>query len=127
MKDPWNPQKEEIRQWAYVSDAQWPDQDFNLSVAKVHFSDLIIEFAIDDDCPKRDFFLSCAYIIVGDAVRTKYVSHTKAEVEEFIERVKATKNEQMTLLHGRAIALVNNPSSFNYDLWCSGGYAKQEI
>ena len=126
MRDPWNPRKHELRVWAYDPEASWPDQDFDLSVAELCFSELILEFANDDSCPKKEFFLSCAYILIGDAVMTEYGFRTKEDVEGFLIEVNAIKNERMSLLYNRAIELMNNPPSFDYDLWCGEGYVNQQ-
>lgn len=89
MQDSWKPMKQELREWAYDPNAIWPDQDFDLSVAKLHFDDLIIDFSADDKCPKRNLFLKCAYLIVGDAVMTDYKSRPKTGADQFLVKVKA--------------------------------------
>lgn len=126
MQDPWNPEKDELRLWAYDPASEWPDQDFDLSVAELWFSDLIIELAGDEACPRSDFFLGCAYLIVGDAVMTDYRTRSKEEIEHFLEAVKTQPHERLTKLYKRSIDLINNPGLFDYDLWCSAGYAKEQ-
>lgn len=125
LQDPWNPQSEEIRAWAFEPDSIWPDQDFDLSVAELHFADLIIELSCDARCPKKDFFLSCAYIIVGNAVMTEYETRSKTEVEQFLQQLKATNNERLLTLYKLAKELVATPSSFDYDFWCGEGCLAQ--
>lgn len=127
MRDPWNPQIKEIRAWAFEQDSFWPEQDFDLSVAELQFADLIIELSCDVSCPKKDFFLSCAYIIVGDAVMTEYESRSKEEVEQFLQQLKATNNERLLTLYKAGKKLVAKPSSFDYDFWCSEGCLAQYI
>ncbi|KAF7786169.1 hypothetical protein PRUB_a0647 [Pseudoalteromonas rubra] len=116
---------EEIRAWAFESDSPWPGQDFDLSVAELHFADLIIELSCDASCPKKDFFLSCAYIIVGDAVMTEYETRSKAGVEQFLQQIKATNNERLLTLYKLGTKLVATPSSFDYDFWCGEGCLAQ--
>ena len=126
MKDPWNPKKEELRKWAYDPESKWPDQDFDLSVTEIHFSELILECAIDENCPKKDFFLSCAYILVGDAVRSGFNSTTKENVQDFLKAVKITNNKNLLLLFERATKLIKNPLLFDYDLWCAEGFVRKD-
>ncbi len=73
MIDPWNPTKSELKEWAYSSDPYCPAQDFDLAVADICLSDIILESASDTQCPEQSFFLHCAYLIVGDAVRTNFL------------------------------------------------------
>lgn len=125
IKDAWNVYKDELRVWAYDADAPWPDQDFDLSVAEMYFSDLIIEFAADHQCPKRLFFLGCAYLLVGDAVMTDYQSRSKNEVQSFLAAVKKQDQDSLNRLYERSVELLENPGIFDYDLWCGEGYANQ--
>ncbi|MCI5165764.1 MAG: hypothetical protein D3903_06630 [Candidatus Electrothrix sp. GM3_4] len=125
MQDPWNPQIEELREWAFKSDSPWPDQDFDLSVAELHFSELIIELASNSNCPKADFFLSCAYIIVGDAVMTEYQSRSKSDVLKFINQLSISENNRLLTLNKLALKLLDTPSKFDYDFWCGEGCLSQ--
>ena len=124
MVEPYSIQIEELRLWGYDVTAPWPSQDFDLMVAEVCFSEIIIQLAIDDNCPKKDFFLSCAYIIIGDAVMTEYSSRSKEAIDEFLVSIKKENHEKLDLLYQRAIALMQDPTIFDYDLWCSEGYIK---
>ncbi len=127
MKDWWNPTIDEIRVWAYDKNPNYTEQDFELAVADIKFKDLILELANDDNCPNQKFFLSCAYLLIGDYVRVKYPSTTKGEIEDFLQQIKTYKNNKsFQLLYQRAIKLIKEPSSFNYELWCGGGYTYQD-
>jgi hypothetical protein len=108
--------------WAMNPDEELPTQDFDLAVAELCFADVILRLAIDSTCPKRDFFLHCAYLIVGDAVMSSYETRSKSDVEQYLMQVKAAHHPNLDALHERAIALMSDPSSFDYDLWCGGGY-----
>src|SRR6266498_4073214 len=68
MRSRYNPTAEDLRTWAYDSSSEEPAQDWDLSLATIPYDDLFLEFASDVDCPKRDYFLSLLYLIVGDAV-----------------------------------------------------------
>eukprot|EP01006_Ploeotia_vitrea_P051083 TRINITY_DN67525_c5_g12_i1.p1 TRINITY_DN67525_c5_g12~~TRINITY_DN67525_c5_g12_i1.p1 ORF type:complete len:162 (-),score=33.35 TRINITY_DN67525_c5_g12_i1:584-1018(-) len=129
FKDPFNPTEAELRQWAYLDEEAAEDveleQDFDLYVGEnAAFQDLIIELAGDDKCTQQKFFLSCAYLIVGNPARQKFADDdAKAKVLEFLLKVKAKDSEKLNLLHSRAEALLAAPETFEYDKWCSGGLA----
>lgn len=127
MKDPWSPAKEELRSWAFDANSLWPEQDFDLAVSELYFSDAILEFASNSNCPKQRFFLSCAYLLVGDAVRTGFHTSSQIEIQKFLDQAEETKNEYLLNLVARSKTLVNNPSSFDYKKWCSGGFAYEEL
>lgn len=61
--------REEITAWAYDVSAMWPFEDFDVCLPGQCSVSLLLELAMDLACPKRNFFLSCLYIYVGDAVR----------------------------------------------------------
>ncbi|AZZ92640.1 hypothetical protein EUZ85_18685 [Hahella sp. KA22] len=123
MKDPWNPITEELREWAFDVNALWPTQDFDLAVAELYLSEIILELASDDNCPKQRFFLKCAYIIVGDAVRTEYHTESKEDVMSFIDSAEKTGNSYLLKFIEQSKDLMQNPSKFDYDQWCDGGLA----
>jgi len=85
MKDPCNPQKVI---WAYDSKALCPVQDFNLAVADLSLAEVILDIASDDECPKQLLFLQCAYLIIGDAVRSNYKTYRRYEIVSFRNKQK---------------------------------------
>lgn len=127
MKDPWNPQKEELRQWAFDADLPWPEQDFDLAVSDMLFADIILELAADNHCPKQPFFLSCAYLIVGDAVRTNFEVCSRTDIQHFLSRAVQTSNQYLVTLAERSYLLIQNPETFDYEQWCGGGLADAEF
>ncbi|UZE97184.1 hypothetical protein [Alkalimarinus alittae] len=127
MKDPWNPINEELREWAYDADSLWPTQDFDLAVGELYLSDIIIELASDNSCPKQRFFLKCAYLIVGDAVRTDYHTETREDVSNFLKQASKTGNVYLLKFVEHAKELMSNPSKFDYDQWCDGGLANVQF
>lgn len=72
MIDPWNPTSSEIRSWAYDPEADDPCQDWALALSWLQDESVYLSLAADDRCPKRRFFLSLLYLMVGDAVRTDF-------------------------------------------------------
>lgn len=127
MKDPWNPQKEALRQWAFDAGAPWPEQDFDLAIGDLLFADIILELAADNHCPKQPFFLSCAYLIVGDAVRTHFDVCAKADLQHFLERAMQSGHPYLVTLVERSTVLIEHPDTFDYNQWCHGGLADAEF
>ncbi|TPV54582.1 hypothetical protein FJ444_18955 [Aestuariibacter sp. GS-14] len=127
MKDPWNPINEELREWAFDADALWPTQDFDLAVGELYLSEIILELASDDSCPKQRFFVRCAYLIVGDAVRTDYKTESKDDVEVFLEKAEKTGNTFLLKFVEHSKDLIQKPSKFDYDQWCDGGLANAQF
>ncbi len=74
LTNPIDPTPEDLRLWAYTRDAEYPDemsQDWDLCVISFERAPLILEFASDENCPNRRFFLGCLYTMAGDCVRTE--------------------------------------------------------
>lgn len=104
------------------------EQDFELLVAGLDRATIILECAADNQCPKQLFFLTCACLIVGDAIRSEedcsvFVGREK-EILAFIRRAEKTGNVHLLEFAWRARELIENPSTFEYDVWCSGELAR---
>ena len=125
--DPWSPSEQELRAWAYDSASMCPDQDWELAVAASGLWRAVLDFARDDHCPKQAFFLSVLYLIVGDAVRTGYVLFARDDVHRLLESADIASGSLVAKWRSRAIALMADPSHFDYGLWCAGGYAYHAI
>jgi len=119
----------QLRNWAYNPDQfVGMEQDFELLVANLDRANLVLECASDDDCPKQLFFLSCAFLIVGDAIRSNGDSSVFVAQEEeilaFVRQAEKTGNALLLEFVWRARDLIENPSTFEYDLWRGGELAR---
>ena len=126
FKDALDPTEEELRRWAAIEGATYPpemEQDWDLMVASPERADLILALAGDAACPNRGFFLSCLYLMVGDAVRSEGSTWPLAEISSWLERQEDLADPSISLFRERANALLANPETFNYNLWCWGGHA----
>jgi hypothetical protein len=83
----------------------------------------LLELAADDACPKRQDFLNCLYLLVGDAVMTEGVGTSYEEVEILLELATKEANPHITTWVKRSRHLLSHPDEFDYDLWCSGKLA----
>jgi len=111
----------ELKAWAYSPDSfNGLGQDFELAVASLHRSNVIIACASDNDCPKQRFFVQCAYQIVGDSVRSIRFDELERDLLCFVRRAEKTGNEYLLEFAWRARHLIENPSEFDYDQWCGG-------
>lgn len=119
----------QLLNWAYNPDQfVGMEQDFELLVANLDRANLVLECASDDNCPKQLFFLSCAFLIVGDAIRSNGDSSVFVAQEEeilaFVRRAEKTGHALLLEFVWRARDLIENPSTFEYDLWCGGELAR---
>lgn len=126
MRNPYNPTPEEIRAWAYDADAMEPVQDFDLMVADEPNDALCLELAADPACPKRRWFLSVLYLVVGDAVRSGFKVRSREAVEALLERGGSLHHPDVEAWRRHSRALLDDPRSFDYDAWCAGGLARAE-
>lgn len=124
MHDPWNPTEAEVRDWAYQPGAMEPEQDWHLALSDTGFEARYLDFVADPACPNSDYFLWVLYLIVGDAVRTGYRTHSAENVEVLLERGLATGNPELALWAESSRELMRRPETFDYDLWCGGGLAR---
>ena len=123
IKDPWNPTWSEIRQWAYDVDAEAPCQDWDLSLLWRGYEDLYLELAVSVDCPKKRFFLSILYLMVGDQVRSGTDHQAMFNLKAFIAKADAFDDKAIQAWQSRSIDLLNHPEKFDYEQWCAGGLA----
>jgi len=112
----------ELRNWAYNPDQFLGlEQDFDLLVGTLSRSDIILECASDEQCPKQLFFLNCAYLAVGSEVVESSTEESVREVLSFVRRAEKTGNLRLLEFVWRARDLIENPENFDYDQWCRGG------
>jgi hypothetical protein len=126
MRSPYNPTAEDLRLWAYEADSLEPEQDWDLILSWTPYDDLFLEFASDPNCPKTDYFLALLYLIVGDAVRTRYRTKAKQDIEALLQKAeKRFPKHRIYLWVRRSRDLLVLPDTFRYDHWCGGGLARQ--
>jgi hypothetical protein len=123
FSDPWNPSSAEVRQWAYTLDADEPCQDWDLALSWAAHEREYIEFAADQECPSRKYFLRLLYFIIGDAVRNNFRTVSEARSRSFVEFGRKTASPEVRLWCERSLDLLKNPEGFEYSAWCGGGLA----
>jgi hypothetical protein len=122
--DPFDPTADELRRWASDPEAAYPNemsQDWDLIVADWKRIDLIVELA-SDVSPQRPWFLAVLYLMAGDCVRNEAGKINIPQLRALLDRLENTPTQSLRLFRKRALALLADPSSFNYSLWCDGGY-----
>lgn len=123
-----DPSDRQLRDWAYNPELYESNiQDFELLIGQIHRSELILEFASDNNCPKQQFFLRCAYLIVGDAHRSEVSESQKRELLAFVRKAEKTGNRYLIEFSREARELFDDPSKFSYELWCGGKLAYQNF
>ncbi|MBO1580694.1 hypothetical protein [Bacillus sp. XF8] len=123
MKDPWNPTTQEIMEWAYTEHAVFPEQDWDLSVCTItNAAEIILSIASDTNCPNQTFFLHCLYLLVGDAIRTDGNTYDLQYLQNILQSAASSTNTDILKWVERSKTLLSKPETFNYDLWCDGGF-----
>ncbi len=105
-----NPTDEEIERWAYIADADYPpemSQDWDLCVTEPGRADLLERLASDPGCPNRKFFLSCLYLLVGDAVRSNGASWSLHDASVWISRDRFAAPEDIAIFLQRAKQVID--------------------
>lgn len=125
MKNPWDPTDEEIREWAFEANALCPE-DWDLWITGIGKDELLLELAGDDACPKREFFLRCLYLLVGDAVRTERRQIDRALLDKLFALAEASQNAPLQKWVSRSRHLIEHPDEFNYEKWCHGGLVRED-
>jgi hypothetical protein len=121
--DPWNPSSNDIREWAFDAGADAPVQDFGLVLLWAHDERVYLDLASSDDCPKRRFFLSVLYLMVGDAVRNNFNGGPRSIIDGLIANGDNFPHPGIHKWPQRSRDLIANPESFDYDDWCGGRLA----
>lgn len=123
VNDPWNPSSSEIREWAFDADSLAPCEDWDLALSWAQDERVYLSLASDDSCPKRRFFLSVIYLMVGDAVRSKFNVRSRPIIEGFIALGDEYRHPDIQSWQTRSRRLLANPDLFDYADWCGGGLA----
>lgn len=125
IASPYQPSGDEIQKWAADPFAAEPIDDWNLILAQQPHTELYLRLAASPKCPKALYFLSLLYLIVGNAVRSDYATKPRCEIEHLL--VVADSDfpaPRIRLWAKRSVALIANPSLFNYTDWCGGALAR---
>jgi hypothetical protein len=124
--DPWKPEPDEVREWAYDADALEPCQDWDLALCWIQHERCYLELASDKSCPKRRYFLALLYLMVGDAVRADFRTRPKPIIEGLIDLGDEYRHPDIQRWQERSLNLLKHPDLFEYHDWCGGGFARAD-
>jgi hypothetical protein len=127
FSDPWNPSSAEVRAWAYTPGAIEPCQDWDLSLSWAGHERDYLKFAGDSACPNSDYFLRVLYLMVGDAVRNGYRTVPEPIVLGFVDLADGSPDQRIRLWRTRALRLLKHPEEFQYEAWCGGRLAREQL
>jgi hypothetical protein len=127
MRDPLDPTDAELRAWAQSGDFA-PIEDWDLIIAEPIRAPVLIELAAHGPSGSREFFLHCLYLLVGDAVRSRFNTASEQTIEAVLARSETTagESESVALWLARSRRLLEHPEEFEYDAWCGGGLARPQ-
>lgn len=114
--------------WAYSQGSPWgPIEDWDLILAHTLDGELLMRLASDPHCLKRDFFLHCLYILVGDTVRIlRGSAPLPPSLELLLAQATTSRDAAIDTWRERSRDLIAHPETFDYDFWCRGGFARSE-
>lgn len=114
--------------WAYSPENPWgPIEDWDLILAHTPERELLVQLASDPHCPKRDFFLHCLYILVGDYVRVLQGGMwTPPSLGHLLIQEATNEDPAICTWSQRSRDLIAHPETFDYDFWCNGGFARSK-
>jgi hypothetical protein len=118
MNDPWNPTSSEVREWAFDPNAPEPTQELVLS--RTQHEPVYLDLASGESCPRRRYFPSLLYFMVGDAVRSDFHSRPHPTIKGFINRGDDFDHPDIRLWQKGSRDLLARPDSFEYNQWCGG-------
>jgi hypothetical protein len=121
-----NPTEQEIRRWAYTT-AFEPMQDWQLIIGGSEHAQTLIDLVSDPDCPSRRYLLGALYILVGDAVRSGYLTTPREELDRLLAIAAARPDPWLSTWVSRSSRLVASPREFDYADWCDGGLAATPV
>lgn len=126
MPDPYNPSAGFIRAWAADPGAMQPVEDWDLMLEGLPCEDLYLGLAADAACPNRAFFLAVLYLKVGNAVRTDFRTAPEPAIRALLGVRLPREHPSLGVWRQRSRHLLAHPETFEYDLWCAGGLARQD-
>jgi hypothetical protein len=129
MRDPYHPSAEEIEKWAYDADALEPVQDWDIiGLRDAPYRRLVMRLAKDAACPKKAYFLHVLYLTAGDWLRAVRLPEfqRRAELDAITHDLQEDGFQPFLTLAERIAAVQSGSLDFSYDLWCAGGYSRQE-
>jgi hypothetical protein len=118
----------DVMTWAFSKeDPCRPIEDWDIILAHGLDGEVLLRLASDQQCPKRDFFLHCLYILVGDYVRVLLGGRwTPPSLDDLLVHAATSDNPTIRTWCQRSRNLIAHPETFDYDFWCNGGFARNQ-
>jgi hypothetical protein len=106
-----NPSDDELLRWGYSSVPE-PYEDFDIVIADPRHLAVLQDMVQDLDCPKRQYFLSSLYCMVGHSDRTDL------RLIVGIDRASQAADPWLRTWGMRARHVVANPEARRRQDWC---------
>jgi hypothetical protein len=117
-----NPTPEEIRDWGSDPDAEWPDQEWDTTVATSNNVDLIFSLA-NQACPQAEFFVHCLYVLVGSCVASGGEFISRSRIDTLLTKAENSPNADLRRWVERSRAFLCDPDAYDRSCWVEGGWA----
>ncbi len=120
-----NPTEAEVRAWARADTVE-PMQDWDLILASAEFGELLLDLVGDQTLSPvvHQYFLSCLYTLIGDAVRSSFGVTDRAAIDELVASARRLGQPATTRWADRGSYLISHPETFDYHQWCDGVLAR---
>jgi hypothetical protein len=116
-----NPTISEIRAWAY-SDAEEPDQAWDLYLAWKGEIALFLELATDHHCNKQGYFKYLLYfVVVYDFKAAKTTEDKKLALQAYLDKSQQVRHGDVRVWRKDVEALQKDLASFSYEIWIKNG------
>lgn len=139
-----SPTKEELRTLAYDTSYEYFEQDWDICAVNFDHRQLYIEFALDEQCPRKELFMHMLYVLAGsivfDQISTPMSYDPEAKKVVYLDPVSppgsalanhAVEKENALisdlsnfdapwikkLIESIQTLIATNGDSFNYDFW----------
>lgn len=116
-----NPTISEIRAWAY-SDAEGPDQEWDLYLTRKGEIALFLELATDHHCNKQGYFKYLLYfVVVYNFKAAKTADDKKLTLQAYLDKSQHIRHGDIRVWRKDVEVLQKDLASFSYDQWIKNG------
>lgn len=115
-----DPTEEELRKWAYDSQAHAPVQDWELvlswGMSRERFQQ-VIQFAADPNCPQAAFFLDVLFQWVSVIAKSQDYEIVRTHYDTWLQDVRGIRDKRVKEWRHKAGLLFQGQRQFDYDAW----------
>lgn len=100
--------------------------DWDASITVIENADLLLDLALDPDCPQRASILRCLYSLVGTSV-AKHIDFDILKINEMLDKAKASSDQIILKWVKRSRMILRDLKKYDYIEWCQGGFSEKDL